>query len=91
VLEASTLSVSPAGFSLRGSGTATVTTAAVFSHPVTVRITDQRGTRTQVLRPGRDHRVTVAVDLGAANPWQQYSIPTQSFGTAVREARVTLS
>jgi hypothetical protein len=91
VLEASELSVTRQGFVLRGTGTAAVSTAPTFTRPVTARITDQRGARTQVLRPGRDHRLTVAVDLGAANPWQEYTVPTQSYGTAVREARVTFS
>jgi S-formylglutathione hydrolase FrmB len=91
VLEPSTLTASRTGFTLRGSGSAAVTTAPLFTRPVTARITDAKGTRTQVLRPGRDHRITVQVDLGAANAMQAYAIPTQSFGTAVREARVTLS
>jgi len=91
VLEASQLTVDPGGFVLTGSGTATVTTSALFHRAVTARITDARGTRIERLHPGRDHRVTVAVDLGAANAMQEYTIPTQSLGTAVRTARVTLS
>ena len=90
VLEASTLTVDGTSFALSGSGAATVTTPPL-THPVTARITDAQGTRTRVLRPGRDHRITVQVDLGAPNASQEYSVPTQSLGTAVRQARVTLS
>ena len=91
VLEASELNATAQGFTLTGSGTASVTTPALFSRPVSATITDTRGTRTVRLTPGRAHRLTVSVDLGPANALQQYAIPTQSLGTAVREARVTLS
>ena len=92
VLEASELvNATAKGFTLRGTGTGTVTTPALYSHPVTVRITDARGTRTSLVRPGRDHRLKVSVDLGAPNLLQQYTIPTLTIGTAVRQARVTVS
>jgi S-formylglutathione hydrolase FrmB len=91
VLEGSTLSVSRGGFVLSGSGTATVTTAARFTHAVTARITDASGTRTVVLRPDSHHRLTLRLDLGPSNAVQQYTVPTQSLATAVRQARVTLT
>jgi S-formylglutathione hydrolase FrmB len=92
VLEASELfDASAEGFSLKGTGTATVTTPALFRHTVIARITDARGSRAVALKPGRDHRIAVSVDLGATNAVQEYTIPTQTLGTAVREARVTLS
>jgi S-formylglutathione hydrolase FrmB len=92
VLEASELvNATAKGFILKGSGVGTVTTPAFYSHPVIVRITDAGGTRTSMVRPGHDHRLQISVDLGATNPVQQYTIPTQSVGTAVHQARVTVS
>jgi S-formylglutathione hydrolase FrmB len=92
VLEASELvNATAKGFTLRGTGTATVTTPAFYPHPVTVRITDARGARTVTVRPGRDHRIQVTLDLGAPNQVQEYTIPTQSLGTAVHQARVAVS
>jgi S-formylglutathione hydrolase FrmB len=92
VLEASRLSdASVNGFTLSGTGTATVTTPPLYRRTVTARITDAGGTRTVRLLPGRDHRLRIVVDLGAPNLLQQYTVPTQSVGTAVRQARVTLS
>jgi S-formylglutathione hydrolase FrmB len=94
VLEVSRLiDASRRGFTLRGTGRGTVTTApfATPHRPVRVTVEDVAGRRTLVLRAGTDRRLTVPVDLGPASPTQQYSPASQLTGTAVREARVTFS
>jgi hypothetical protein len=94
VLEASTLQEATShGFTLSGSGQATVTTPAFYppGRRRTVSVTDATGTHRSVVRAGKDRRLVITVDLGAANQLQQYSVPTQSFGTTVRQARVTIS
>jgi S-formylglutathione hydrolase FrmB len=93
VLEASTLqNATSHGFTLSGSGRATVTTPAVFApgRPLTVTVVDATGSHRSVVRP-RHKRLAVTVDLGPANALQQYTVPTQSLGTTVRQARVSIS
>lgn len=93
VAELSRLTASPTAFTLRGSGRAEVTTPTRFGvgQRLSVRIDDAHGSRTETLAIGADRRLHVAVDLGPANPYQQYTIPSQLAGTAVRVARASWS
>lgn len=94
VLEASELvDAGVRGFVLRGTGTAVVTTPALYRphQRLAVRVADEAGTRVLALRAGQDRRLQVAVDLGPGNALQQHTVPTQPLGTAVREARVAVS
>jgi hypothetical protein len=80
------------GFVLRGSGKAVVRTPSAYRpgqvlHAV---VRDVTGTHGSTVIVGDDGRATVSVDLGAANAFQQYTVPATLTGTAVREARVTL-
>jgi S-formylglutathione hydrolase FrmB len=80
------------GFVLRGSGKAVVRTPSAYRpgqvlHAV---VRDVTGTHASTMIVGDDGRATVSVDLGAANAFQQYTVPATLTGTAVREARVTL-
>jgi S-formylglutathione hydrolase FrmB len=63
------------GFELRGSGSATVTTAGLYQPRSVVRATVRSGSGTEKreLRAGDDGRVAVAVPLGPGNPAQEYS------------------
>ena len=83
----------PRGFVLRGTGTATVTTPPTRrpGDRVTVTVDDVRGRRVSTLVVGADGRLRVAVDLGAPNPFQQYTTQSALTGTQVREARVSWS
>ena len=82
---------SRAGFTLQGSGTATVATGPLYtpgsSHRVTIAGT--RPTRRLALRADRGGRLHVTVALGPANPDQQYTAAAQRHGgTRVFTARV---
>jgi S-formylglutathione hydrolase FrmB len=94
VLEVSRLAdATSRGFVLRGTGKAVVRTPASY-HPgqaLDVVVRDVTGTHTSHLSAGHDGRVTVPVDLGAANPFQQDTAPARLTGTAVHEARVTIT
>jgi S-formylglutathione hydrolase FrmB len=81
------------GFALQGTGRAVVTTPAGYAEgqQLTVHTTDARGTRTVSYTVGDDRRVQVEVDLGAPNPYQQYTTQSDLTGTTVREARVSWS
>ena len=94
VAEASRLvGASRRGFVLRGTGSAVVTTPALYraGQQLRITVTDTRGTRITSADVGGDGRLAVRVELGASNPFQQYTVPAQLTGTAVREARVTVS
>jgi S-formylglutathione hydrolase FrmB len=89
VLEFSTLSgASRSGFSLSGSGSATVTTPAIFEprRLADIRITTQMGaTTTHKLRADRSGRLVIDVPLGPPNP-EQEGLPgavTDVFHTSV--------
>jgi S-formylglutathione hydrolase FrmB len=83
----------PHGFTLRGTGSATVTSPATERPGIRVDVTvvDVRGRRTSTVLVGADGRLHVAVDLGAANAFQQYTTQSALTGTQVREARVSWS
>lgn len=81
------------GFVLEGSGTAVVASPAVYrrGQHLTLTVQDQAGSHTRSVVVGSDRRLTVAVDLGPGNAFQQYTVPAQLAGTAVHQARVTVS
>jgi hypothetical protein len=81
--------VSREGFTLSGSGDATVVSAPVYepgaTYDVTVGSTESRQ------QANEEGRLTIAVPLGAANPVQQYFTPTgESPATTVHETVVTI-
>jgi S-formylglutathione hydrolase FrmB len=82
------------GFSLAGSGSATVLTAAAYKRGARYRVTmsgDQVSTRTLRLVARRDGRLRIEVPLGPANPYQQDTAQAQALGTAVYTTTVTIS
>ncbi len=74
----------PGGFTLTGSGAATVTTGPDHEpgsrHTVTV--TDADGTRANEVAADEHGRLTVDVSLGPANPAQQYTVEGTAFALA---------
>ena len=80
---------SPLTFSIAGSGTATVTTPALFTprENVDVRV----GTITTKTRADAAGRLTIRVDLREGNPFQQYTAPAALTGTKVTSVDVALS
>jgi S-formylglutathione hydrolase FrmB len=93
--EFSTLAASGrTGFSLSGSGSARVLTPPVYRPGTryTVRLFgDQVPARTVMVRAGRDHRLSLSVPLGPANPYQQDTTQAQTAGTAVFTTRVSVA
>ncbi|MCW2544132.1 MAG: hypothetical protein JWM40_1684, partial [Frankiales bacterium] len=81
------------GFALRGSGSAVVTTPALYppGKRLDVVVRDARGTRTLRIVVGHGGRLAVPVDLGAANSFQQDTAPALLTGTTVRDAHVTIT
>jgi S-formylglutathione hydrolase FrmB len=76
-LEFSTLTVSGRrGFSLTGSGSATVSTRALFraGRSVKVLVRDAAGVRTRRLTTDSSGRIAVTVSLGPSNRYRQYSV-----------------
>jgi S-formylglutathione hydrolase FrmB len=72
-LEFSELSrASRAGFRLSGSGSATVTTPAVYQPGASYRVT-KTGTRPSTIQADRRGRLRIALRLGPANRFQQYT------------------
>jgi S-formylglutathione hydrolase FrmB len=71
----------PDGFTLRGSGIGTVTTAAIFRPDAKVRATlsSGRGIRSTKLRANPAGQVTVTVPLGPGNPYQQYTTQAETW------------
>jgi S-formylglutathione hydrolase FrmB len=78
------------GFTLRGSGTARVTTPPLYrpGERLRVRVRDRRGTRAGTRVAGRGGRLRIAVDLGPGNRVQQDApgATTRVFSAAVRVA-----
>lgn len=73
-------SAGPAGFEVRGSGTATVTTAPLYQPGARYVVETRDGehaTRT-VQRADEAGRLHVTVELGPGNPYQQYSPPARA-------------
>lgn len=93
-LEFSSLTVDgPGRFTVAGSGTADVTTAAVYPRSRTVKVTvlDATGTHRSRARTDSSGRLHVSVDLGAGNLVQQeYAETGTSPATVVRNATVTV-
>jgi S-formylglutathione hydrolase FrmB len=80
-------------FGLSGSGSATVLTAPDYGPTSRYIVTlsgDQVPTQTVVLIAGSDHRLTIEVPLGPANPYQQETLQAQAAGTAVHTTYVTI-
>jgi S-formylglutathione hydrolase FrmB len=83
-------SAGAAGFTFRGSGRATVTTAPLY-RPAAVLIATLRsaaGTHRRTVRADRSGRVTLAFELGRSNPRPEHSPGAR---TAVFSTRVSLA
>lgn len=79
----------PSGFTVTGSGSATVTTPGVFT-PASVHTIKLRGKSTQITA-APDGSLTISVPLGKANAVQQYFTPTgDSPATKVFTTSVTI-
>jgi S-formylglutathione hydrolase FrmB len=76
------------GFTLLGSGIATVRTARYFKPHSIVHAT--MGKKKKTLRAGKVGRVTVPVALGPGNPYQQYTPEANAAGTKVFATKVGL-
>jgi S-formylglutathione hydrolase FrmB len=82
------------GFSLAGSGSATVRTPASFQPGRRYRVRlsgDQTPDRMMLVRADASRRLTIEVPLGPANPYQQDTTQAQAAGTAVFTTRVAIS
>lgn len=92
VAEFSTLTGRPSGFTLQGSGTATVTTPARYRkhsrYVVTIR--SATGRKTVTVRPHR-RRLVIAVPLGPSNTVQEYPLDGPSTATKVYTTQVTIA
>jgi hypothetical protein len=85
---------SPAGFTLAGSGTATVTTPAQYKRHTRYRITisNRAGTTVTAERTGATRSLTIHVLLGPSNQAQQYTVHAGlDGGTKVYAATVAIS
>jgi S-formylglutathione hydrolase FrmB len=97
VAEFSTISpTGPTAFELQGSGSATVTTPAVYARNTSYRVTIRSGsgTITRTLKTGRSRKLTLAVPLGPSDTVQEYTgaqPPAASPGTTVYTTHVTLT
>ncbi len=93
VLEFSTLRVAGhRGIGVSGSGTATVTTPALYpaGRLARVRVSDASGVRVLRVRIGRDGRLTLRFDLGRSNRFQEYTAQSRATGTPVRTANARI-
>jgi S-formylglutathione hydrolase FrmB len=94
VREFSTLGDADArGFSLAGSGSATVLTPPVYKPGSRYRVTlsgDQVSARTVTLTPGYDRRLEIGVSLGPSNLYQQDTAQAVATGTVVYTTYVTI-
>jgi hypothetical protein len=81
------------GFSLAGSGSATVLTPPSFTpgRRYRVKLFGEQSSKSIVLRAGRSHRLKLDVLLGPSNPYQQYTAAADAAGTAVYTTRVTIT
>ena len=95
--EFSTLSVAGAsGFTLAGSGMATVTTPASYAKSALYSVTTQpfTGAHTMTVRSSARGTLTVPVYLGPSDTTREYSVggpPSPSPGTTVYPTRVTIA
>ncbi|HEY8764055.1 MAG TPA: alpha/beta hydrolase family protein, partial [Solirubrobacteraceae bacterium] len=96
VREFSTLSSARAsGFTLQGSGSATVTTPARYRRGARLHdsVASAQGTFpafTRRVRVGRSRRLTVTVPLGPSNTTQEYPLDGPPLGTTVFTTRVSI-
>jgi S-formylglutathione hydrolase FrmB len=93
VREFSTLrQAGPNGFTLEGSGSATVKTPARYARRTRYRVTvrSAAGTTVRTVRTGRDRRLTVALTLGPSNTVQEYPADGPATGTTVYTSRVSI-
>ena len=69
------------GFTLRGSGTATVVTPPVYrpGSTVTATVADEQGTHAVVVAVGSDRRVRLDLTIGPANPYQAYTAEARTY------------
>jgi hypothetical protein len=83
---------SRAGFTLTGSGSATVITPASYRHGTRYAITVRtaRSTSRRTVRADRAGRLTIAVPLGPSNTVQEYSVAGSTAGTTVFTTRVSI-
>jgi S-formylglutathione hydrolase FrmB len=74
--------VSPSGFTVRGSGKATVATPAAWAPGQKVRLNLRAGDRRlrKTVTAGSDCRLRIALTLGPANPFQQYTAAARAYG-----------
>ncbi|HWF54381.1 MAG TPA: alpha/beta hydrolase family protein [Solirubrobacteraceae bacterium] len=84
------------GFTLAGSGTATVTTPAFYARrtPYTVSTTTAAGTTTAVLETSAHGSLTIPVALGPSDTIQEYplgGVPAPALGTTVDTTRVAIA
>ncbi len=80
------------GFTLLGSGSATVVTPAAFrpGSRHKVRLHSRRGVKTLILHANRRRQLTVNVFLGPSNKVQEYPADGPPAGTKVYATRVTI-
>jgi hypothetical protein len=92
--EFSTLeNASARGFALAGSGSATVTTPAVYTPGARYRLKlsgDKVSSRTVTTTAGRGRRLRIEVPLGPSNPYQQDTAQAQAAGTVVYTTTVRI-
>jgi S-formylglutathione hydrolase FrmB len=92
--EFSTLeNASARGFALAGSGSATVTTPAIYRPGVRYRVTlsgDKVSSHTVTSTAGRGRRLKIQVPLGPSNPYQQDTAQAQAAGTVVYTTTVRI-
>jgi S-formylglutathione hydrolase FrmB len=83
---------SGAGFTLQGSGSATVLTPGRYRRLTKYRVgvMSGSGTSTQVLRSDRHGRLTIQVPLGPSNTVQEYPGGGPALGTTIYTTRVTV-
>ncbi|HEY5188865.1 MAG TPA: hypothetical protein VII87_07525, partial [Solirubrobacteraceae bacterium] len=83
----------PNGFTLRGSGSATVLTPARYARHARYRVTEHTGdtTQTSVATTGAGHRLRVTVALGPSNTVQEYPADGPAVGTTVSTSRVSFT
>jgi S-formylglutathione hydrolase FrmB len=93
-LEFSTLKdASRSGFTLLGSGTATVLTPAFYEPNATYGITQVTGGqhRSSVVHPDAGGRLKLPIELGPANAFQQFTAAALATGTAVYDTTVAIA
>ena len=81
------------GFALAGSGSATVTTPAVYRPGTRYRVTlsgDKVSSHTVTTSAGRDRRLVIQVPLGPPNPYQQDTAQAQAAGSVVYTTTVRI-